>query len=621
MTTQITVPLNKLAVWEGNVRKTADDGLPELAASIAAHGLLQPLVVRKGKRGKYAVIAGGRRHAALQLLARESRIDADMDIPCTLREGTGDDLEVSLAENVIRAAMHPADQFEAFRQIIDDGASVPEVAARFGIAESTVNKRLRLGRLSPVILSAYRAEDIDLEQAMAFTLSDDHQAQERVFSELAGHHVSPYAIRRALTQGEIPATDKRAQFIGLEAYEQAGGTIRRDLFDDQNAGYIQDPTLLDKLVSDKLRSLEPEIKAEGWAWTQVLPEVDYSELSPYRRIYPDQAPLSPELEAELAALETEADSLSESEDEEAYDRLDQIQERMDEIEDSRTDVWSADVLSVAGAIITLGRDGMPDIYRGLIKPEDQKAAKAAGKASSTDQSKPAKPAFSASLVQELTARRTAALTAELMDRPDIALVSIVHAVAGKAFYDHTVSTCLQVSVAPTNPAASIPKATEDDKALASIEARKAQWGERLPADHQDLWSWSLKQPHDVLLDLLAVCTALTVDATIRGKESSASRIAHTHQLAEVMGFDMANWFNPNPDNYLNRVSRDQIATAYREAKGHDVAPAWQKLKKAEMAARVAEAIDGSKWLPSPIRPVDTDSANDNEPETILEAAE
>ena len=63
MTDITSIPLNKLAAWSGNVRKTAgaDTALAELAASIAAHGLLQSLVVRKGKKGSYAVVAGGRR--------------------------------------------------------------------------------------------------------------------------------------------------------------------------------------------------------------------------------------------------------------------------------------------------------------------------------------------------------------------------------------------------------------------------------------------------------------------------------------------------------------------------------------------------------------------------------
>ena len=79
----ITIPLNKLTAWDGNVRKTdADAGIDELAASIASHGLLQSLVVTKGKRGKYAVIAGRRRYLALKALAKAGTIEADMPVPC-----------------------------------------------------------------------------------------------------------------------------------------------------------------------------------------------------------------------------------------------------------------------------------------------------------------------------------------------------------------------------------------------------------------------------------------------------------------------------------------------------------------------------------------------------------
>lgn len=622
MTTQITVPLNKLTAWEGNVRKTgADQGIDELAASIATHGLLQPLVVRKAKRGKFAVIAGGRRLAALQLLADQERIDPDAQVSCTLRDASGDDREISLAENVIRSPMHPADQFDAFRDIIDNGASVSDVAARFGIAESTVAKRLKLGRLSPVILTAYREDRIDLAQAEAFALSDDHEAQERIFSELAGRHIAPRAIRRALTQGEIPVTDSRARFVGLEAYEQAGGTVRRDLFDDENAGYLQDPTLLDQLVADKLRGLEPEIKAEGWAWTQVLPEVGYNDLSHFRTLYPENGPLSGEQESELSALQAEHDRLSESDDDDAdedaiYDRLAAIEERIDEIEESRPQSWTPEQLALAGAIITLGHDGMPDIHRGMVRPEDQRAAKAADKSvSGTTAHKKPKPALAASLVQELTAQRTAALSAELMQRPDIALAAVVHAFAGRAFYGSSES-CLAVTASPSNPAASIPKTDHDDKALAAIEAAREHWGDRLPGARDDLWQWCLDQHRDVLLDLLAFCTARTVDATVRKNDHyRTTTLEHADPLAAALGLDMSAWFTSTAQNYFTRVSREQIAQAFREAKGHDVAPAWLKLKKAEMAQRVADAVKGTGWLPAPLRPgtLSEDAGNHNTP--------
>src|ERR1051325_8586161 len=239
MTNIVNLPLNKLTLWDGNVRKTnVLDGIDERAASIAAHGLLQSLVVKKDKRGKFAVVAGQRRFLALSKLAGERTIEKTAPVPCQVMAGSIDGTELSLAENAVRADMHPADQFEAFRTLIDKGATTAEVAARFGVTEIVVRKRLKLGRLSPVILEAYRDGKIGLDEAQAFAVSDDHAAQERVFDNLP-----PWAdagnIREALTKGEVQAaSDKRVKFVGLEAYEAAGGTVRRDLFAEEGC-YLQ----------------------------------------------------------------------------------------------------------------------------------------------------------------------------------------------------------------------------------------------------------------------------------------------------------------------------------------------------------------------------------------------
>jgi ParB family transcriptional regulator, chromosome partitioning protein len=133
-----TIPLNQLVPAKANVRKTGrKDGIEELAASIAAHGLLTSLTVRKSARGKFTVIAGERRYHALHLLAARDQIPDDQPVLCQVVDRDADATEIGLAENVVRIAMHPADQFEAFPVLIDKGASIPDIAARFGVAEAT----------------------------------------------------------------------------------------------------------------------------------------------------------------------------------------------------------------------------------------------------------------------------------------------------------------------------------------------------------------------------------------------------------------------------------------------------------------------------------------------------
>lgn len=156
MTDITNIPLNKLTHFEGNVRKTQNKGfIDELAASIRAHGLQQNLIVKQDGQ-KFAVVAGGQRLKALLQLAKAGDIKHSHPVPCKIAEGDIDPSELSLMENVVRENMHPADEFEAFRGLIDKGVPLADIAARFGVSETVVMQRLKLARVSPVILKAYR---------------------------------------------------------------------------------------------------------------------------------------------------------------------------------------------------------------------------------------------------------------------------------------------------------------------------------------------------------------------------------------------------------------------------------------------------------------------------------
>ena len=157
-------------------------------------------------------------------------------MPCQILAVEIDAAEISLAENAVREQMHPADEFEAFRDLADTGIPAADIAARFGVTETVVLKRLKLARVSPVILGAYRKDDLTMEQVMAFAVSDDHEAQERLLANLPPWNADPETIRDALTEDEISATDRRVQFATLKAYEKAGGKTRRDLFAEDEHG-------------------------------------------------------------------------------------------------------------------------------------------------------------------------------------------------------------------------------------------------------------------------------------------------------------------------------------------------------------------------------------------------
>ena len=588
-----SIPLNKPVAWEGNVRKTNhDQNLGELKASISAHGLLQSLVVRKTSRGKFSVIAGRRRYLALSSLATSGVIEADTPIPCNVVESSADATEISLTENIVRAPMHPADQFDAFQALIDAGASPSDVAARFGLSEIAVRQRLKLARVSTNILQDYRAGELTLQQVQAFAISDDHEAQERVYSELPKWNNGADVIRDALTQDEISSNDRRARFVTREAYEKAGGEIRRDLFaTDDDGVFFLDEELLNSLALAMLVTEVESIKAEGWQWVETIVQLDRSQMN-FRTRYPERLPLSAEAAAEEARLNTEYNLLFESDeehDDETTEKLEALEAQIDALNDT-AQIYTPDTLAIAGAIVTIGNNGEVRVLRGLVLPEDEPEGEQHPRAGAKE-----RPEFSSGLVHQLTESRSAAIGACLADSPDIALAATVHALVGATFdrfHDNpsvsikTVVSYYRVSTLGTD----------------ALEQKAAEWEERLPADHIDRWEWCLQQDRDTLLSLLAFCAGRAVNAVQKKEDhDDCPRLADADRIALALGLNMTEWFTPTADNYFQRVSRPQIVAAITEATNRPAKHTWDKLKKSELAALAERETAGTGWLPKPIR--------------------
>ena len=566
MTDTKSIPLNQLVAWNGNVRKTAgaDTALAELAASIAAHGLLQSLVVRRHKGDKFAVVAGGRRLAALQSLAESDRIANDHAVPCQVLADEIDATEISLAENAVREEMHPADEFEAFLALAVKGLPSADIAARFGVSESVVEKRLKLARVSPLLLQAYREGETTLECLMAFAVTDDHKAQERLWkSAPAWLRESAHQIRHSLTEAEIDATDRRVKFVTLKAYEKAGGSVRRDLFSESAAGiFIDNLDLLDQLVSAKLERAASSLRKEGWKWIETRHAHDSSEWSKCERIFPEPKPLPSKLAKELAALEAEFIQLrdqwdaNEDDDAEYPDRLRELDDRIDEIRDGQDEAWTPEQLAIGGAVVTIGYNGKADIERGYVLPADQSArsAKAKTDADGTVTEAAESSGLSAALVENLTRHRSAAISAELLSRPDVALATVVHNLTQRVLYDgYSSETCLELWAEPQSV-----RDIGGSKAFLATEQARTSWGDRIPGNPDALFVWCLEQDQTVLLDLLAFCAASTVNA-VRAKadKPDAERFAHADALASTLNLDMAAWFTPDRRELLREDRQDR----------------------------------------------------------------
>lgn len=144
---------------------------------------------------------------------------------------------------------------------------------------------------------------------MAFCVTDDHARQEQVWHGLSWNK-EPALIRRLLTEAHVAAHDRRAVFVGIKAYEAAGGTLIRDLFAEDGGGWLADVALLDRLVWDKLEEAAREVAGEGWRWVQACPEFPYGHAAGLRRVWPRPRPLGGEEQVRLAAVEEEHEQLA-----------------------------------------------------------------------------------------------------------------------------------------------------------------------------------------------------------------------------------------------------------------------------------------------------------------------
>lgn len=641
------IPFNKLVLSQANVRRVkAGISVEDLAEDIARRTLLQGLSVRPvldadgAETGTFEVPAGGRRFRALELLVKQKRMTKTQPVPCVVRtDGLAE--EDSLAENVQRVALHPLDQFRAFQTLRESGLGEEEIAARFFVNPSVVKQRLKLAAVSPKLLDLYAEDEMTLEQLMAFTVTADHARQEQVWEGLSrSHNKEPYFIRRQLTEGAIRASDKRARFVGVEAYEAAGGAVMRDLFQQDDGGWLQDPALLDRLVVEKLASEAEALRGEGWKWIEVAAEFPYGHTSGLRRLAGEAAALTDEERASHDALRAEYDKL-EAEYAEADELPDEVDRRLGEIEtaletfDARPAIYDPAEIARAGAFVSIDGDGDLCIDRGYIRPEDEAPAEpdadgeapegseddgdvqrtvitiggdgSSGAVEAPEEEDGIKP-LPDRLVTELTAHRTLVLRDALANDPDTAFVAVLHALCLNAFYRYALDTCLEITAKSASFGIQAP-GLNDSASAKSIDDRHARWAGQLPKEVGRLWDALIAFDGDSRSALFAHCASLSVNAVHEPWNRNPSRIVHAGQLAQAVGLDMvaAGW-TPTVDNYLGRVTKARILEAVREAKGEASAQLIDHLKKPDMAKEAERLLAGSGWLPEPLRMPTADDA-------------
>jgi ParB family chromosome partitioning protein len=622
----ILVPLSRLVLRRTgrNVRKTPRMSIPELAASIQRVGLLQNLIVIPAADGlHYEVVAGGRRLAALKLLAKKHRIAKDWDVPC-LQVADGTARTASLTENVQREAMHPADQFEAFAALVAEGRPIEDIAADFSVTPLVVQRRLKLANVSPRLMADYRADAVSLDQLMALAGTDDHAAQESRFLRRPDSgsatlricaNASPSGkstltgIRWCASSGWTP-TSRRAAVSAATCSRKAM----------TRACTSTDAALLERLAQDKLAGIAAEVKAEGWAWADATPGMTHADLhafqrAPRERREPNkrEAQRIEKLQAKMHELAEAVDAAMDADDEDKADALQEegeaLGEQLQALEEGLQG-YAASVKAAAGAIVTIDRNGEAVIHRGLLREAEAKALRTLeklrqgfgsveGEAESgnetEDDEQPKTAAMSDRLAQRLSAHRTAALQIEVARHPQTALAAVVHSmvqtVLQERHYGHGLPLGVSLKVQDRLEGMA-PDWPESPAAVALRELQQVV-GEALPEDSAELFAALLAKPQDELVRLLAVCVASTVDVvTLRTTQRQPGG-----ELAQAVGFDMAAWWTPTAEGYFKHVSKAVILDAVGEYAPEHVTR-LAKLKKADIASEAERLADGTGWMPA-----------------------
>ncbi len=631
-----TIPLDRLSIAPENVRKTPPDGNAEaeLKASIANHGLLENLVVRsEGSGGSHAVVAGGRRLAALNALAADGVLDAAHPVPCLVIDGNAAPAELSLAENVVRIAMHPADQVIAFTKLTESGVTAAAIAARFGISERLVEQRLRLGNAAPELLDAYRAGEIDLETLKAFAVTTNHARQMAVWERVAdqGYRPAAWQVKRMLTEERVPANSALARFVGIEDYEAGGGTVLRDLFaaEDESGIWLEDPALLQRLAMAKLGETVKDLQTR-WRWATAAPEVDWTEIARYGRISPEPAAPTREETAELERLRTREDELSDLDEEDWTEELEAeaeaIETRTCEINaavETRATYRTEDC-AIAGCIATIDWNGELQIVAGLVRPEDMpkpadSGDNAGGDASDGDgdgatagDDRFRRPAISAPIASppdpRAEARKEAGVGIGLSDDLRSIRTALVKAHLGKDFEAAFDLMLFQLGRAVFTPgyqehALDIAvKETPDRPTMRMNDEDFGSWspGEAMLADRSDLpLDWlSIEDDGEAFAALRALpqadkqrLFAASVARTVKGQLAFEPQ-ARPELEATIarLDIDFAGQVRPTANMLWSRINKGRILDVARETLGPAWASARAKSKKPAIAKAMEEAF-------------------------------
>ena len=629
------VTLKQLVKTPLNARKTPvpEKEVRELAASIEAAGLLQNLIVFPMDNGLFGVAGGETRRLALNILMEESRSAAGVpvtsELPVPVKVVDEDKARaISYAENGQRSNLSPADQLANFRELAEEGKPVEQIAAILGYRTAHVKKCLKLTTVAPQLLELLKTDDITLDQLGALSSTDDHQRQIQTWDNSKHYEYkrTVKALRESVLNDEVSAAESTmVDFVGLDAYQAAGGEIREDLFAE--SVILTNAQQLEAMAVAKLQeAADLMAKEEGWLWSLGRSKVVQSWggdeklfeiLEVPTKLTSEQKAEAKQLTDEKKQLEEQLEGADADDEWEHAPRVEQITARLAEINNNaEINKWSAKVRAKAGIVAYL-KDGKIRFQRGLMKMEDVKQAEKVEREKIKQETPPSEMGLSSVLVTSLSSERTLAVMAALVQNPAVALALHTHTMATKVFGTGYTTPVLdtRLEIQRSTLLGNAPTAAEG-AAEHELSKLYAQWKAKLPEGWKDDFSWLLAWEAAEILALLAFCVGLALNGVqcFASKEGKVGDKLVT--VENALEFDLCDWWKPTKENYFGRISKEQISDALLDAGKTAQAASALKMKKGDAAQLAEDELASLRWLPNCFRPAaedksTADSASDN----------
>lgn len=610
----------KLRLSESNVRKAnGDAGLEALAASIAEHGLLQPLIVSPsaGRKTLYDVHAGGRRWRAIGLLIERGVLPKDYAIDVRFCENEDAAArEISLAENLIREAMTPADEARAYRDIVDGGADAEAVARRFGVTVRHVQGRLRLADLAEPIFAALAAGEITLDVAMAYGSTGDRERQAAAWERLSTSWQAdnPQAIRRAIAEESLSADHPIARFLGEAEYVACGGRIERDLFATEGEGRWLDGDLAMDLAAKKL-AYEAEVAELGsklaWVKPTLATHVTYDETKDLHAYWPRRAEPTTEAQArmdEISDRMTEIaeilDAPDEDDDVEALEaEYNSLDAEHDRLADTDLLIPDEDKPNV-GTFLVLGKDGQPrllETYYTSTKPARRPTASDEPESGAEIEGEEPAPSASLprSLEEQMAKDRRDVLALHIAHDPalalDLAIFSLARDHAGHFGYSDTGCTIRITDRNEPSGLTGIPASA----AVTELDQQRASLPNDWASEEDSFASFLAFRSLDdgVKAGWLAYAVSQSLKASLA---SGTHASTFQSRLGAEIGIDMAQHWRPGAENFFDRIKKAQILNILGQF-DPEIALRYAAAKKTELATAAARLCSGDTIIEPEIK--------------------